>query len=212
MTALIFSEWLQKQDEEATTITISRKDRRRGSGNNLQPAETLTARDLMANLLLASSNTAAQAIARVVGDDIGAGETSFVKEMNRRAQSFGMLSTNFENAHGLHHADMVTTAADVALLASKAGEDRLVSSLWGKPRHWIKTIAVPARTFRIQTTVKLARRPDLLGGKTGTSRGAGFNLAAQTSGKGNTNIAVVLGAQSDRQRFKIAGYLLDRAM
>lgn len=138
MTALIFSEWLQKQDEEATTITISRKDRRRGSGNNLQPAETLTARDLMANLLLASSNTAAQAIARVVGDDIGAGETSFVKEMNRRAQSFGMLSTNFENAHGLHHADMVTTAADVALLASKAGEDRLVSSLWGKPRHWIK--------------------------------------------------------------------------
>lgn len=209
MTALLFSEWLAGARDARSKITILAEDLRRGSGNNMSPGEAISPEGLLAKLMLASSNTAAQSIARVVGDSLGGGERRFVEEMNSRAVLLGMFDTFFCNAHGLHHASMLSTASDLARLAGAACRNPMIAHIWRKPRCWVKLQGAEARSLRVLSTVKMGRRADFMGGKTGTSRAAGFNVAAVAGTDDEIRVAVVLGARSNRERFRLANELLD---
>lgn len=209
MTALLFSEWLARASHPDSEITILAKDRRRGSGNNMAAGEAISGKDLLANLMLASSDTAAQTIARIVGGALGGDERRFVEEMNSRAARLGMNHTFFCNAHGLHHASMLSTASDLARLAGAACRNPMIALIWRKPRCWVKLQGTEARSLRVLSTVKMGRRADLMGGKTGTSRAAGFNVAAVAGTDDEIRVAVVLGARSNRERFRLANELLD---
>ncbi len=82
----------------------------------IKPGETLTLRDLVYGLMLASGNDAGEAIAKHVGGSV----EGFVAMMNQKAQQLGMTSTHFTNPHGVHNDDHYSTARDMAKLMAYA--------------------------------------------------------------------------------------------
>ena len=83
---------------------------------DLQPGESMSMRDLLSCMLVASDNKASNVIAAYVAGSV----PDFVALMNRRAKELGCRNTNFVNAHGLHDFDHYTTANDIYLITIAA--------------------------------------------------------------------------------------------
>ena len=83
-----------------------------GSSMYLQLEETVSLRDLLYGLMLASGNDAAVAIAV----HIGHGVAQFANMMNQRAKALGAFNTNFVTPNGLPDPDHYTTASDLSLI------------------------------------------------------------------------------------------------
>ena len=77
------------------------------------PGERMTLRDLLYGLMIRSGNDAANAVAVLTLGSV----SRFVEEMNRKAWQLGLAGTHFENPHGYHSAQHVSTARDLATLA-----------------------------------------------------------------------------------------------
>jgi D-alanyl-D-alanine carboxypeptidase (penicillin-binding protein 5/6) len=75
----------------------------------IQSGETLTLRDLLYGLMLASGNDAAEAIAKHVSGSVD----GFVELMNQKAAALGMAGTRFANPHGVPN-DNHNTRRDMA--------------------------------------------------------------------------------------------------
>lgn len=113
LTAIIAIEDLNLED----IVTIdSESPYAGGSHIALEVGEQLTVKDLIYGLMIASANDSAEALARFHSGTI----ESFAKVMNERAASMGAVNSNFENPHGLHHDDHVTTAYDLAQISAYA--------------------------------------------------------------------------------------------
>ncbi|MBR5219124.1 MAG: D-alanyl-D-alanine carboxypeptidase [Clostridia bacterium] len=82
----------------------------------LSEFEEMTVRDLVFSLLVVSANDAANVLGRHISGDL----TEFAKLMTKRAAELGCTSTNFVNAHGLHHDKHYTTPRDLAIIARHA--------------------------------------------------------------------------------------------
>jgi D-alanyl-D-alanine carboxypeptidase len=74
--------------------------------------ESLTVRDALYGLLLASANEVATAL----GEYVSGSEAEFAELMTARAKELSANSTNFINAHGFYDEDHYTTAHDMALI------------------------------------------------------------------------------------------------
>ena len=90
-----------------------------GTSIYLSQGETLSLRDMLYGLMLASGNDAAVAIAEHIGGSV----SQFVSLMNARAQQIGALNTHFANPHGLPAKEHCTTARELALLTCAAYEN-----------------------------------------------------------------------------------------
>ena len=120
MTALLFLESGKDMNQEITiptTLTQEFKDIQNANGStmNLRIGETVRRIDLLNGLLVASANDAASAIASDVADG---NITAFVAQMNQRAKELGCTNTNFTCVHGLYDYGNVSTAEDLAKIAS----------------------------------------------------------------------------------------------
>lgn len=87
-----------------------------GTSIYLAEGETLTLRDMLYGLMLASGNDAAVAIA----EHIGGTAEDFCRMMTARAAALGCRSTQFLTPHGLPCEGHYTTAHDLALIAREA--------------------------------------------------------------------------------------------
>lgn len=87
-----------------------------GTSIYLDIGETLTLRDMLYGLMLASGNDAAVAIAEHIGGTVD----GFLDMMNERAKELGALNSNFRSPNGLPTKDHYTTAYDLALIAREA--------------------------------------------------------------------------------------------
>ncbi|MGN1368026.1 MAG: D-alanyl-D-alanine carboxypeptidase family protein [Aristaeellaceae bacterium] len=87
-----------------------------GTSIYLSEGETLTLRDMLYGLMLASGNDAATAIAEHIGGSV----TDFCAMMTARAAELGCKSTVFRTPHGLPCDGHYTTAHDLALIAREA--------------------------------------------------------------------------------------------
>ena len=120
MTALLFLESGKDMNAEITipaSLTQEFKDIQNANGStmNLRIGETVRRMDLLYGLLVASANDAASVIASDVSDgDL----TAFVARMNQRAKELGCTSTSFTCVHGLYDYGNVSTAEDLAKIAS----------------------------------------------------------------------------------------------
>ena len=159
-----------------------------GTSIYLALGETLSLRDMLLGLMLASGNDAAVAIAEHIGGSTG----QFLGLMNARAQQIGALNTHFANPHGLPDDAHYTTAYDLSLIAREAmGNDafrELVST---------KTATIPwaGRTSNRQLTNKnrlLTSYPGATGVKTGYTSRAGRCLVFGAQQGGMELIGVVL--------------------
>ncbi len=174
-----------------------------GSQIYLKEGESMTVRDLIKSVVIASANDAAVALA----EHVAGSEEAFVKRMNERTRELGMRSTHFENTNGLDDTAVnhVTSAADIAIMSKAliAHPDILrYSSIW------MDTIRDGA--FGLTNTNRLVRFYRGCNGlKTGSTQKAGFCVSVTAEREGMTLICVIMGAESRDTRNTTATRLLD---
>ncbi|MBR9648990.1 D-alanyl-D-alanine carboxypeptidase family protein [Clostridium tyrobutyricum] len=99
----------------------------RGSTVGYKKGEKIKLRELLYGLMLRSGNDAAIAISEGVSGSV----EEFVKLMNEYASGIGILNTHFETPHGLDKDEHYSTAYDLALVASKAKENKIFNDIVG---------------------------------------------------------------------------------
>ena len=175
-----------------------------GSQVLLDVNERQTVDTLLRCMIVGSANDAAVALAEAMYGS----EALCVEAMNRRAEEPGMADTHFENCTGLPAAGQHTTARDVAVMSRQ---------VFAHPRYfdhsavWMEDIDHgDGRVTQLVNTNKLLRLCDGCdGGKTGSTKEAGYCVSA-TARRGDMRlVAVVLGAESGKERFAIAREMLE---
>lgn len=163
--------------------------------NSSAPLETL-----LKGIAVVSANDACVAVA----EHIAGVEDVFVEKMNRKAAELGLQHTVFRNSHGLPVEGQVATAHDIAMLA------------WRYMQHHPEALTHHAVQEMSYNNIKQRNRNGLLwldcgvdGLKTGWFEEAGFHIVATALREGDRYIAVVMGAQGERQRENIALKLID---
>ncbi len=174
-----------------------------GSQIYLKEGETMSARDLIKSVVIASANDAALALA----EQVAGSEAAFVTRMNDRARELGMTSTHFENTNGLDDTaqNHVISAKDIAIMSRAliAHPEILTFS-----STWMDTVRNGA--FGLTNTNRLVRFYRGCNGlKTGSTSKAGFCVSATAEREGMTLIAVIMGAESRDTRNAAAASLLD---
>ncbi len=185
MTALLVLEHARPDEKVQVPLDIGPVG---GSTMGLKPGEEVTLYDLLAGMLLQSANDAAVVAAVAV-----AGSTrNFIRMMNQRAWTLGMIRTHFRNPHGLHHPHHTTTARDLFRLARQVLSYQEIRELVAA-----RKVTLPA-TDRSPERI-LTNRNRLLwlyegcdGVKTGYTQPAGNCLIASAVRDGWRLIAVVL--------------------
>ena len=159
---------------------------------------------LLKCMIVGSANDAAVALAEAMYGS----EALCVEAMNRRAEALGMANSRFVNCTGLPAEGQHTTARDVAVMARQ---------VFAHPRYfdharvWMEDIDHgDGRVTQLVNTNKLLKLCDGCdGGKTGSTNEAGYCISA-TAKRGDMRlVAVVLGAESGKERFAIAREMLE---
>lgn len=157
-----------------------------GGGLDLDPGDRATVEDLLAALLLSSSNDAAVALA----EHVAGTEDAFVARMNVLASDLGALGTRFATSHGLDRPGHFSTARDLALFGWAVLDDPLLASLVGTPRT---VIDVSGRREAVENrNLLLEAYPGAVGIKTGFTAGAGNVLVAAARRTGRTLLGVAM--------------------
>ena len=151
-------------------------------------------------LILRSANDFAMALAELIGGS----EEGFAAQMNAAAKRLGMTRSHFKNPHGLPDPEQVTTARDLAILASavlRDFPDR--AEVFSTP-----TVLIHRQTFHTQNDL-LRTLVGADGMKTGFTCGAGYNIVASATRDGRRIIAVVLGEAVRSERSARAAQLIE---
>lgn len=201
MTALLVLENLPLEQ----VVTASETAVKLGSASSkvgLVAGETVMVRDLVAGMMVASGNDAAN----VFAETIDGSNEAFALRMNARAAELGLVQTHFCNPSGLHDDAHVSTARELALLADHAMKNeqfRTIASLksYVMPptnSHPYLGWALLTNSNRLLSFGDAAFRSDYIvrytGIKTGTTGYAGNCLvAAAELVDGRELISVLLG-------------------
>ena len=175
-----------------------------GSQVLLDAGETQTVDILLKSMIVGSANDATVALAEHIAGSVQV----FVDRMNQRAAELGMENTHFVNTTGLPAEGHYTTARDVARMAIELAGHELYykySTIWLD-----EVVHESGRSTSLTNTNRLIRLYEGCDGlKTGSTNEAGYCMAA-TAKRGEMRlIAVVLGADTGKERFNIASEMLD---
>ena len=175
-----------------------------GSQVLLDPGETQTVDALLKSAIVGSANDAVVALAEHIAGSV----PLFVDRMNERASQLGMKDTWFVNATGLPAEGQHTTARDVARMAAELVKH---PTYFRYSTVWLdEVVHNSGRTTTLTNTNRLIRLYDGCDGiKTGSTKEAGYCMAATAVRGGMRLIAVVLGAPSGSERFDAARQMLD---
>lgn len=167
----------------------------------LESGEEMTAAELLEAVIVSSANDAMIALA----EHVAGSEAQFVKLMNKRAKTMKLANTKFTGCVGFDDEGHYSSAEDIAIMTAELMTKEYY-------RGWLLTWLDYLRGGETQllNTNKLIRYYDgIIGGKTGTTDGAGCCLTACAE-RGNMRlVAVVLGCGDDPERFDRAEELLD---
>jgi D-alanyl-D-alanine carboxypeptidase len=168
----------------------------------LKAGQVITVRQAINAAIVASGNDAAVALA----EKVAGSEEAFAARMTAMARDLGMARTVFRNASGLPHDGQVTTARDMAVLASALLRDY--------PKHYPlfnqRAVTIGKRSRGTVNSI-LGSYAGADGFKTGFTCGSGYNLVASATRDGRRVIGVVLGSPNRGQRTIEMTGLLNRA-
>ncbi len=172
-----------------------------GSTIYLDTGESMSVRDLIKGIAVASANDACVAMA----EHIAGSEDAFVSRMNEEALRLGMEHTHFVNTNGLPAEGHVSSALDVAIMAR---ELMRYPDIFTFTTIW--TDSLRGGSFSLANTNRLIRFYDgATGLKTGSTAEAGCCICATAERDGLPLIAVIMGAPTSNDRFSDARTLLD---
>jgi D-alanyl-D-alanine carboxypeptidase (penicillin-binding protein 5/6) len=166
----------------------------------IEPNSHVVVEDLVRGMLIQSGNDASVALAEYVGGSV----EEFVVQMNAAAKRLGMNNSQWRNPHGLPARDHYTTAHDLAILARA-----IIAQFPDYYRLYSEREFSYNGITQQNRNQLLWRDPSVDGMKTGHTSAAGYCLVSSAEREGMRLIAVVLGAQSPRQRNDGAKKLLD---
>lgn len=197
MTALVALDEVQDLDKQ---IIINYDDLKGLTELNLVTAgftayEVVTYRDLLYGLFLPSGADAAKALSR----SISGSEEEFIKLMNAKAKELGLKNTNFAGVIGLDDENNYSTAKNISKLFRKALDNNDFKTIITSKDY---TTSDGKLTFK-STIQSNAKRysidvPYIIGGKTGTTDGAGLCLASIANANEVNYMLVTLGSPYDK--------------
>ena len=217
MTALLFLESGKDLNEEITiptSLTQEFKDIQNANGStmNLRIGETVRRIDLLYGLLVASANDAAS----VIANDVAGSLPNFVAMMNQKAQELGCTSTSFTCVHGLYDYGNVSSARDLALVASACAANETYMKVANTLSYTLPATNLHQNERSI-TSTNLMLNPEysyyrdyIRGMKTGFTTLAGRCYVTFAQKNGHTYGLVILGSDLDNI-YKEASELLDWA-
>ena len=179
-----------------------------GSQVFLETGEKQTVETLLKCISIASANDACVAMAEYISGN----EEEFVRQMNLRAEGLGMKHTHFVNCNGLDAEGHETSARDIALMSRelllKYPEIHNYCTIWME--NITHTTSKGSSEFGLTNTNKLIRQYEYETGlKTGSTGKAKFCVSATAEKNGVSLIAVIMGAEDSKARFKDAVTLLN---
>lgn len=179
-----------------------------GSQVFLETGEKQTVETLLKCISVASANDACVAMAEYISGN----EEEFVRQMNLRAEGLGMKHTHFVNCNGLDAEGHETSARDIALISRelllKYPEIHNYCTIWME--NITHTTSKGSSEFGLTNTNKLIRQYEYATGlKTGSTGKAKFCVSATAEKNGVGLIAVIMGAEDSKARFKDAVTLLN---
>lgn len=152
------------------------------------------------SVIVKSANDIAMALAEAIGGS----EAAFVVEMNQTARKLGMTRTVFRNPHGLHAPEQVSTARDLARLATAVVRDfPEYAHYWAQSQMQIGQLQITSHNQLFKTL------PGTDGLKTGFICDSGYNIVASTTRDGMRLMAVVLGERTVSERNQRAAELIE---
>ena len=196
---------IQLEDEVTTSEYASSMG---GSQVFLETGEKETVETLLKCISVASANDACVAMAEYISGN----EEEFVRQMNLRAEGLGMKHTHFVNCNGLDAEGHETSARDIALISRelllKYPEIHNYCTIWME--NITHTTSKGSSEFGLTNTNKLIRQYEYATGlKTGSTGKAKFCVSATAEKNGVSLIAVIMGAEDSKARFKDAVTLLN---
>lgn len=189
------------------TIEMTDEDVLNSSRSYLRAGHVYRVGDMLHASLMGSDNRATRVIARSTGLSID----SFAVIMNKKAAQLGLLSIHVIEPTGLSELN-VASAADVARLLNAAAANTTISSIMQKTTYSFTSVN-RHRFYTFGNTNKLLHGQwDVEGGKTGYIDEAGWCFVTRVNDRqGHDLTAVVLGANSNGQRFRQTQKLLNWA-
>ena len=185
MTGVVIRESHLSMDEPIT-ITQEDIDTEKGSTSRLRPGTTLTRGELLHLALMSSENRAAHALGRTYPS----GLTTFVSQMNLKAQQLGMKDTNYSEPTGLSSKNQ-SSAKDLATLVAYAANDPTMREMTTSVGT---AVEVGRRTLNYKSTNRLVSNPqwDIDLQKTGYISEAGQCLVMQAKIAGRKLVMIFL--------------------
>lgn len=187
MTALVA---LDTWPDLNTTVTVQNEDRAIGSTMNLVKGESITIKNLLYGLMVPSGNDAALALA----DNYKGGYDAFVTAMNNKAKSLHLDHTTYKNPSGVEQYGHVTTARDLAVLATVALQNPVLSQIV-QTKNITLTDTTGVIVHDLKTTDELLGEIEGFKGlKTGWTTNAGECLVSYIERGDHKVVIVVLGS------------------
>ncbi len=183
------------------SVLISEKAWRTGGSKMfIEQGKRVSVLDLLKGIIIQSGNDATVALAEYVGGT----EEGFVDLMNSYAASMGLSNTLFQNSTGLPDGNHFSSAKDLATMTSLLIENFPETySLYKEKYFEFNNIRQPNRN-------RLLWKDNSSDGvKTGHTESAGYCLISSAQRNEMRLIAVVAGAESDKERFNDTQRLLE---
>lgn len=201
MTALVALDYYKPED----FLTVKRLAPEAGESDmGLAVGDVVSINNLLYGLLVPSGNDAAYTIA----DNYPGGIENFLYAMNNKAFKLGMENTHFENPSGLDSPNHFSSAKDIALLASVALKNKLISKIVAT--YGITLTDISGKKVYVLKNVNqfLGYLYGADGVKTGFTTEAGECLVASVTRSGHRLVSVVL---KSNDRFGDSARLLEWA-
>lgn len=174
-----------------------------GSQAFLDEGKTYKLSDLLKTVIIASANDSSVALAEAVSGT----EQAFVSLMNKRARGLGLKNTNFANSTGLPAADHYSSAFDVGVMLKELVGYKTYLHY---SKVWMDELIHPTgRKTELVNTNRLVKTYEACdSGKTGHTNESKYCLAASAKQNQTRLIAVIIGAEDSKIRFKETKQLL----
>lgn len=208
MTMLLIMEEIDKGNlklDEMVRIS-ERASSMGGSQVFLEEGEEMSVEDLLKGIAVASGNDASVAMA----ERISGSEEAFVQKMNEKVKELNLENTHFKNSSGLPAEDHYSTAHDMAVIAKELLKYEAITDYTSIYEDYLRK--GQENEFWLVNTNKLVRfYPGVDGLKTGYTNEAKYCLTATAVKNDMRVIAVVMGANTVKERNASVSEMLDYA-
>ncbi len=173
--------------------------------------EKTTFRDLLYGAMLASGGECAESIAI----NLYGNKDDFINEMNKQAKLWNLNNTFFTSTTGLDSEEQYTSAEDIGIIIKNALKDANFNAIFTKKQYVSTHTLKHPKGIVVQSTIfnKLKNYNqdgfEILGGKSGTTYGAGLCWATLATKDDKEYIIVVMGADFENIKDTGEGQIKD---